>query len=111
MLIKRLARLAALVRRAEAVPSWGATKPAQTFRVEVIGALVQAGIERPEDIPFAGQPGIDDTFVKKLQDTIRERVLIAPDAAPLKEWLRRLKKKRPVEQEAVQPSEVSDEET
>ncbi|WP_395401934.1 hypothetical protein ACHMXB_00875 [Arthrobacter sp. UC242_113] len=111
LLIKRLARLAALVRRAEAVPSWGATKPAQTFRVEVIGALVQAGIERPEDIPFAGQPGIDDTFVKKLQDTIRERVLIAPDAAPLKEWLRRLKKKRPVEQEAVQPSEVSDEET
>jgi hypothetical protein len=110
LVIKRLARLAALVRRAESVPSWDATKPAQKFRVEVIGALLQYGIERPEEIPFAGQLGIDDTFVKKLQDTIKERVLIAPDAAPLKEWLRQLKKKPP-KALAVQPSAGSVEET
>lgn len=95
LVIKRLARLATFVRRAEAVPAAGETEPVRKFRVEVVGALLQAGIERPEDIP-----AVDDTFVEGLQNTIKERVLIAPDAAPLKEWLRLLKE-TPVNEGAV----------
>ncbi|WP_146617457.1 hypothetical protein [Arthrobacter globiformis] len=103
LVIKRLSRLATFVRRAEAVPSWEATKSAQKFRVEVIGALLQYGIERPEEIPYADTTSVDESFVKRLRNTIEERVLIAPDAAPLKEWLRQLKK-TPPETPAVQPS-------
>jgi hypothetical protein len=109
LVIKRLARLAAFVRRAEAVPFSEATKPMQKFRVEVIGALLQYGIEGPEDIPLTGQPGIDDTFVERLRKTIKERVLTAPDVPALKEWLRQLKVTP--EPLADQPSMGSVEET
>lgn len=91
LVVKRLARLATFVRRAEAVPPGDATKPAQKFRVEVIGALLQDGIEDPEGIPNAGTTSVDDSFVEGLRKAIKERVLTAPDAAPLKEWLRQLK--------------------
>jgi hypothetical protein len=110
LVIKRLARLAAFVRRADAVPSGEAVKPAQKFRVEVIGALLQYGIERPEDIPGAEPTSVDDSFVEVLRKTIKERVLVAPDAVPLKEWLLQLRN-TPPETRAVQPSAGSVEET
>lgn len=100
LVLKRLCRLAALVRRAEDVPGSGDAWHIYTFRVEVVGALVQAGIETPEDIedawitdsaPDSAGSGDPSGFVKGLRESIRERILIAPDAAPLKEWLRQLK--------------------
>ena len=75
-----------------------------------MGRFCNTALNVPRKFPFAGDSGIDDTFVKKLQDIIEERVLIAPDAAPLKEWLRQLKKKTP-KAPAVQPSAGSVEET
>jgi hypothetical protein len=109
LVISRLARLAAFVRRAEAVPAGDAVGNVQKFRVEVVAALVQAGIESPEDIPGVDGPGIGDAFVKQLRDTIKERVLTAPDVPALKEWLSQLKSS--VKEQAVQPSTGSVEET
>ncbi|MFE4541482.1 hypothetical protein [Arthrobacter sp. NPDC056727] len=100
LVLKRLCRLAALVRHAEAVPGHGDAWHIYPLRVEVVSALVQAGIESPKDIqdPWiadmasdmagSGDPG---PFVAGLRNTIRRRILRAPDAGQLKEWLRQLK--------------------
>ncbi|WP_172804251.1 hypothetical protein [Arthrobacter sp. QXT-31] len=101
LVLKRLCRLAALVRRAQAVPDEGEAGKVSPFRVEVVGALVQAGIESPEEIddewlkaavPGAGALDADaGDFVERLRKSIEQRVLIAPDTAHLKAWLLRLK--------------------
>jgi hypothetical protein len=101
LVLKRLCKLAALVRRAEDVPGSGDAWHIYPFRVEVVGALVQVGIETPEDIEDAwindsdsesAGSGDPSGFVKGLRESIRERILIEPDAGQLKEWLRQLKK-------------------
>ncbi|UKA55440.1 hypothetical protein LFT45_05825 [Arthrobacter sp. FW305-BF8] len=101
LVLKRLCKLAALVRRAEDVPGSGDAWHIYPFRVEVVGSLVQAGVEAPEDIEDgwindsdagSGGPGDPSGFVKGLRDSIRERILLEPDAGQLKEWLRQLKK-------------------
>ncbi|MFE4833879.1 hypothetical protein ACFRAU_04260 [Arthrobacter sp. NPDC056691] len=110
LVIKRLARLATLVRRAEAVPAHGEAGPVQKFRVEVIGALIQAGIESPADIEpgwlneeavETAAAGQQDSFIAKLQKSIEQRVLIAPDARHLTEWLRQLKDTPPEDPSTV----------
>ena len=57
LVLKRLCRQAALVRRAEAVPCNGDAWHIYLYRVEVVAALVQAGIDSPDDIQ---NPWIDD---------------------------------------------------
>lgn len=100
LVLKRLCRLAALVRRAEAVPGSGDAWHIYPFRVEVVGALVHAGIESPKtiqdpwiaenasDAAGSGDPG---PFITGLREGIKQRVLMAPDASQLKAWLRQLK--------------------
>ncbi|MFC9351476.1 hypothetical protein [Arthrobacter sp. NPDC057013] len=101
LVIKRLSRLASLVRRALAVPEEAdANGRVGLYRVEVVGALVQAGIESPDEIHdewlAAGAPGKAKTgqsgdFIIKLQKSMEERLLMAPDGERLKSWLRQLK--------------------
>lgn len=94
LVLKRLCRLAALVRRAEDVRGSGGAWHIYPFRVEVVGALIQVGIESPEDIPdMAGT--INDAFVEELQKSIEQRILISPDAGQLKAWLSLLKETPP----------------
>ena len=97
LVLKRLCRLAALVRRAQAVRAEGEAGPVHEYRVEVVGALVQAGIESPEeihdqwldaDVPPDAPAG---KFVEKLQSSIKGRVLSSPEIGQLKAWLRQLK--------------------
>lgn len=98
---ERLVRLASLVRRAESVAYSGQTSwQIYEYRVEVVGALLQAGIESPEEIE---DPWIDDEasdtagphnprgFIEELRKSILQRIMDAPDAGPLKAWLRELK--------------------
>lgn len=97
----RLLRLASLVRRAQLVPYGSESWRIYPFRVEVVGALLEAGIESPEDIEDSW---IDDEasdtagphnprgFIAELRKGIQQRIMIAPEPEPLKAWLRELKK-------------------
>jgi hypothetical protein len=102
LVLKRLCRLASLVRRAQTVPVTREAGPVFPYRVEVVAALVQAGIESPEeihdewiepDVPAeAAARAMAGDFAVDLQKAIGVRVLTAPGIAALKAWLRELKK-------------------
>lgn len=95
----RLVRLASLVRRAELVPYGSESWRVYPFRVEVVGALLQAGIESPGEIngrwiaegTTAAGPGNPRDFIDELTGIIRQRIMVAPEPGPLKAWLRELK--------------------
>lgn len=93
----RLVRLASLVRRAEAVVYSAENSGVYRFRVEVVGALIEAGIERPEEIPAVwSEEGTAEAakhprdLVAELITSMRQRIMEAPEAAALKAWLRAL---------------------
>jgi hypothetical protein len=112
----RLVRLASLVRRAELVPYRGESWRVYPFRVEVVGALLQAGIESPGEIndrwiaegTTAAGPGNPRDFIEELTGIIRQRIMVAPEAGPLKAWLRELKETPagPPAGSSVQPNKV-----
>lgn len=92
----RLVRLASLVRRAEAVVYSAENSGVYRFRVEVVAAMVRAGIESPEEINEAwisdsAVPGHQPDFITKLRNSLLQRIMEAPEASALKAWLRALK--------------------
>jgi hypothetical protein len=98
------------------VPYRGESWRVYPFRVEVVGALLQAGIESPGEIndrwiaegTTAAGPGNPRDFIEELTGIIRQRIMVAPEAGPLKAWLRELKETPagPPAGSSVQPNKV-----
>lgn len=100
LIFDRLVKLATLVRRAENLTYEGSSWRIYSFRVEVLGALVQEGMESPdqipdvwiaENVPEDAGPYNPAGFIRQLRKRIEKNTIIAPDSGPLKAWLRQLK--------------------
>lgn len=100
LVFARLVRLARMVHRADDLTYEGSSWRIYPFRVEVVDALIQEGIETPEKIhdlwiaestPEDAGPHNPSGFIAQLRKRIESNTLIAPEPGPLKTWLRQLK--------------------
>lgn len=100
LVFNRLVSLAVLVWRAESVPYEDTAWRVYPFRVELVDALIQEGYESPEqihdmwiteDAPEDPGPHNPVALIAQLRKRIANNIMIAPEAGPLKAWLRQLK--------------------